>query len=287
MTVDSKAREGVELRARVLAEVLAGVGVGVLLGLILGLAASEVVKAVLAGLVALLGGFLGLKSSSSKKSKSEKEGQDKDGEAGKKGNEDAADGEGGEDCEGDDRAAATTVAAEDRNHRGVEAWLWAVRAGCFGLACAAAVVGGVFLRTHGVHGPSVEQQIQRWKDAGFSDPEAKARVTYQELALLPAHWSPNHGENGLALPPVPTAKAGRFVAGLMAEAAPGECTRLSEAVYPRDAAGEWRNAMELEEGAWKEAVAALEDGLGEEELRSGLREIYCRRCPSRCIPSAM
>lgn len=65
-----------------------------------------------------------------------------------------------------------------------------LRAGTFGIACVAAILIGVFFRTHNTLSttepePTLKEQVQVWIDAGYDKKEALQYVAYQNLNILP------------------------------------------------------------------------------------------------------
>jgi hypothetical protein len=56
-----------------------------------------------------------------------------------------------------------------------------VRLGSFGLACAAAVILGLFIRTHNWASPSIAEQVSEVQKAGYSPEEARRWVAYRNI----------------------------------------------------------------------------------------------------------
>ncbi len=129
-------------------QVFSGMGMGLLVGIIVGLSVSEVVSIILGALAALLAAFLGLQDSQTAKQ-----------------------------AEGGDPAAALRRAR-----------MTGLRAGSFGIACVAAILLGIFLRTHGVlsgEEKSLKEQVAVWQEAGYDKKDALMYVAYQNLKILP------------------------------------------------------------------------------------------------------
>ena len=55
-----------------------------------------------------------------------------------------------------------------------------IRLGGFGVACAAAVIWGLFIRTHNWASPSIAEQVSDVQKAGYSGEEARRWVAVQE-----------------------------------------------------------------------------------------------------------
>lgn len=60
-----------------------------------------------------------------------------------------------------------------------------LRIGCFGLACVAGIMLGLYARTHDSFGPSMKQQVARWTEAGYSQADALDFVAFQDLGIKP------------------------------------------------------------------------------------------------------
>jgi hypothetical protein len=56
-----------------------------------------------------------------------------------------------------------------------------VRLGSFGVACAAAVILGLFIRTHNWASPSIAEQVSEVQKAGYSGDEARRWVAYRNI----------------------------------------------------------------------------------------------------------
>lgn len=63
-----------------------------------------------------------------------------------------------------------------------------LRAGSFGLTCVVGIMLGIFLRTNGVLGESIQDQIAEWEKAGFKPDKARDLVVYKNLAIKPKDW---------------------------------------------------------------------------------------------------
>lgn len=117
----------------------------------------------------------------------------------------------------------------------------------FGCACAAGVVGGVWLRAHSALGPDASAQMETWRDLGASDALALDLVIYQRLGLTPGTLQP--AGDGVA------ARAG--ASALFSTDAAAACARLDNPIYQEAEA--LRVAMQDEGGLWAE-LARREPG---------------------------
>ncbi len=66
-----------------------------------------------------------------------------------------------------------------------ETLLTSLRAGWFGLAVVAGILGGMWIRTNEVFTISVESAVKQWTDAGFEPEYARKLVTYERLGINP------------------------------------------------------------------------------------------------------
>ena len=57
------------------------------------------------------------------------------------------------------------------------------RIAAFGVVCTFALIGGVTIRAHDLLAPSAKSVEQTWKDAGFSDEQARQIALYQKVGL--------------------------------------------------------------------------------------------------------
>ncbi|MEM7523930.1 MAG: hypothetical protein AAF360_09285 [Pseudomonadota bacterium] len=113
----------------------------------------------------------------------------------------------------------------------------------FGIACAAMVAAGVYIRAHDALSPDIETQMNGWTAIGVPPEDARDLVIYQRLGLTPEGRAA--GER-----PAPSAAASVLFSGEDGDA----CQRLDNPVY--EDADILRDAMRAEGGAW----AALADG---------------------------
>lgn len=62
-----------------------------------------------------------------------------------------------------------------------------IRAGSFGISCVAAILFGIFLRTHNILAKesTLKEQINVWTKAGYDTTEARQYVVFQNLGILP------------------------------------------------------------------------------------------------------
>jgi hypothetical protein len=59
-----------------------------------------------------------------------------------------------------------------------------VRLGSFGIVCTAAILAGLFIRTHNSFSPSIAQQVDEVRKAGYSDEESRKWVAAKNLSPL-------------------------------------------------------------------------------------------------------
>lgn len=87
--------------------------------------------------------------------------------------------------------------SEDGNFR--RSRMTGLRAGSFGFACVAAILLGIFMRTHGVlsgEEMSLKEQVALWQDAGYEKKDALLYVAYQNLKILPNSMEVQKGSGG-------------------------------------------------------------------------------------------
>lgn len=125
--------------------VFAGVGIGVLIGLIAGLSVSPVVSVILGALASLLGAFLGLQGGGSAEELNEAQ-----------------------------------LAAQRQRMR-----LNAIKAGGFGVACIAGILGGLFIRSNQALMPTPEEQIEKYVQAGLEEDYARKLWVFEKFGLPP------------------------------------------------------------------------------------------------------
>jgi hypothetical protein len=65
----------------------------------------------------------------------------------------------------------------------------------FSFLCSAAVLAGVYIRTHNLLGQTPTQSLKAWTDTGFSTEIAREIVAFQKLGVIPKDWevSPKPG----------------------------------------------------------------------------------------------
>ena len=61
-----------------------------------------------------------------------------------------------------------------------------LRLGGFGLACTAAVLSGLYIRTHNLLSPTPNEQVKELQGAGYTPEEARMWVEYKNLGTLTA-----------------------------------------------------------------------------------------------------
>jgi hypothetical protein len=103
-----------------------------------------------------------------------------------------------------------------------------VRLGGFGVACTAAILLGLFIRTHDLLSPSIADQVSEVQKAGYTSPEARRWVAYKNVgAVLES------GSSGGSTAQPETGRGAESVAGsvLFSSADAGECQHFDTARY--------------------------------------------------------
>lgn len=146
-----------------------------------------------------------------------------------------------------------------------------IRLGSFGLACAAAVVLGLFIRTHNWASPSISEQVAEVQKAGYSGEEARRWVAYKNVGAILGSGPGSAGSQ-------PSASSGTgSVAGsvLFSGADTGECQHFDTSRY-KDAA-EQLYALRQSGGKYAEyaqKIATLDAGQQKMVFES-LRLLFC------------
>ncbi|MEO0362707.1 MAG: hypothetical protein AAF322_16420 [Pseudomonadota bacterium] len=107
----------------------------------------------------------------------------------------------------------------------------------FGVACAAAVAAGVWVRAHDALSPGVDDLMADWRAIGVPEERARELVVYQRLGLVP---------EGATQGDRPRGDGSVLFSGEDGDA----CLRLDDPVYADAEA--LRSAMRAEGGAWPE-----------------------------------
>jgi hypothetical protein len=144
-----------------------------------------------------------------------------------------------------------------------------VRLGSFGVACAIAVVLGLFIRTYNIASPSISQQVEEIRKAGYSPEEARRWVAYRNLgANLDAGSA---GEKPHETASVTPAASSVLFSGTDR----GECRHFDPTQY-KDTA-EHINALRLSGGryaAYADKIASM-DANQQKTALEGLRLLFC------------
>lgn len=69
----------------------------------------------------------------------------------------------------------------------------ALRIGCFGFACVLAAPLGIYVRTHSLLVPSLEEQLSQYTSVGFSEEEARAFVQHTRFGIVSPDWKMAQG----------------------------------------------------------------------------------------------
>ena len=67
--------------------------------------------------------------------------------------------------------------------------LSSLRVAAFGIACMAAILLGIAVRTHSWLSPNVHEEVARWTSAGFSPQQAQQLVLFERTGILQKDWS--------------------------------------------------------------------------------------------------
>jgi hypothetical protein len=120
-----------------------------------------------------------------------------------------------------------------------------IRVVTFSLSCVVAILVGLLIRTHGLLSPTLVAQVAAWRDAGFSDEEARGLVVYRELGILP-----EGKKTGGDRPALKTLSTALF------SASAAECDRLTPAAY--GSTTELVGAYARAGGDWERLAHAVE-----------------------------
>jgi hypothetical protein len=151
----------------------------------------------------------------------------------------------------------------------VEAQGSVVRLGSFGVACAIAVVLGIFVRTHNIASPSISQQVEEIRKAGYSAEEARRWVAYRNLgANLDAASSGEKPREAASIPPAASSV-------LFSGTDRGECSHFDTTQYKSTA--EHINALRLAGGRYAEYADKITsmDANQQKTVLEGLRLLFC------------
>lgn len=64
-----------------------------------------------------------------------------------------------------------------------------IRIGSFGLFCVIGILLGMYIRNHNAMAPSLQSLYDEYRAMGFSEPEARDFIAYQQFDLIPAEWT--------------------------------------------------------------------------------------------------
>lgn len=142
-----------------------------------------------------------------------------------------------------------------------------VRLGSFGLACTAAVLFGLFIRTHNLLSPSISEQIGDVRNAGYTDEEAHRWVAYRNIGIATGSSSEkSHPADGSA-----------SVAGsvLFSSANSGECQYFDTNRYQNTK--EHLYALQQLGGKYAEYAAKISslDPSHQKTVLDSLRLLFC------------
>jgi hypothetical protein len=123
----------------------------------------------------------------------------------------------------------------------------AARIASFGIICAAAVIFGIYLRTHNLLGSSPSELVKQWEAVGLSTEQARNVAIYQQVGILPQGLSAD--DKGRL--------AGAMATVLFGAASTSDCEPLSAARKTdpvdrlrafRNTGGEWEKVADTIEG---------------------------------------
>ena len=148
-----------------------------------------------------------------------------------------------------------------------------MRLGAFGVACAVAVVLGLFIRTHNWASPSIAEQVAEIQKAGYTPQEARRWVAYKNIGT--ALEAPATGDAAKA----PEAGGGGVTPAassvLFAGKDSGECKHFDTSRYKNTA--EHLSALRQLGGRYAEyadKIGAMDASQQKETLES-LQRLYC------------
>jgi hypothetical protein len=102
----------------------------------------------------------------------------------------------------------------------------AIRLGSFGVACAVAVVLGLFIRTHNWASPSIAEQVSEVQKAGYSSEDARKWVAYKNVGMILASSSAGSAQSSASSGTGPVAGSVLF-----SGADSGECQHFDTSRY--------------------------------------------------------
>lgn len=147
-----------------------------------------------------------------------------------------------------------------------------IRLGGFGVACAAAVLFGLFIRTHNWLSPSISSQVSEVQKAGYSDEEARRWVAYKNIGAILESGS-SKGSDNQSTP----ARGTESVAGsvLFSGANSGECQHFDTSRY-KDAPEHLYSLRQLggKYAEYAEKISTL-DATQQKTVLESLRILFC------------
>jgi hypothetical protein len=151
-----------------------------------------------------------------------------------------------------------------------------VRLGGFGVACAVAVLLGLFIRTHNWLSPSIADQVAEVQKAGFSSEEARRWVAYKNVGAILESRS-TRGSGGGMDAPAPAVRGAESLAGsvLFAGADSGECQHFDTGRY-KDVSEHLYSLRQLvgKYAEYAEKISTL-DATQQKAVLESLRLLYC------------
>lgn len=148
-----------------------------------------------------------------------------------------------------------------------------VRITAFGIVCTLALILGVLVRAHDMLAPSAHKLEQNWKDAGFSEDQAREIVLYEKLGLTSAKGEGKGGgfvahREGLA---------GAQSSGLFAAPSTSVCPYFDRHNY--SSTDDMLNAMKLQGGALEKFAKSVEQlsAVQRDEVVDAVGGVLCVR----------
>jgi len=126
------------------------------------------------------------------------------------------------------------------------------RVAAFGIACSVALVAGLVVRTHDLLAPTPAQTQQKWKDAGFTDEQARQIALYEKSGLTLNKGTGKEGDFAANR----STSAGTESTLLFATRSGSPCPYFDKNNYATT--GDMLQAMELQGGALQKFAVSTE-----------------------------
>jgi hypothetical protein len=142
------------------------------------------------------------------------------------------------------------------------------RAAGFGLACFAAILGGVHIRAHNALGRTPAELVKSWTDAGYTLESARELVAFQETGIVPK------GAQAIK----PERVAGRTSSALFTAEQDSNCGAFEASRFP--SAAKRLDAFTAAGGVWSE-LARSARGLEPQTQAAVLSAGWRMRCETQ------